>query len=240
MPGGVFGVDGAGFYGHLVPYGVDLVDPSQFVSLSQFYSQEGLLFNLRGERFVDESVSDAVSTMAVLEQPEARALLVIDQRVRDWWRDTPLVPGGALGPERFELASRRGARCAVANDVDEFADLPEEWGYDAPTIRDALRAASTAEPPGPRRRYDDRPLADPPYYVVDVCPAITFTFGGLVTDADARVLDSRGMPVPGLLAAGADAGGTFVRDYAGGLANALVFGLAAAAATARETRTATA
>jgi hypothetical protein len=31
-----------------------------------------------------------------------------------------------------------------------------------------------------------------------------------------------------LLAAGADAGGTFSRDYAGGLANAAVFGLRAA------------
>jgi hypothetical protein len=42
------------------------------------------------------------------------------------------------------------------------------------------------------------------------------------------VLDDRGAPIPGLLAAGADAGGVFVRAYAGGIANALIFGRQAA------------
>ena len=36
-------------------------------------------------------------------------------------------------------------------------------------------------------------------------------------------------PIPGLLAAGADAGGVSSRAYVGGLATALVFGLQAAA-----------
>jgi len=59
-------------------------------------------------------------------------------------------------------------------------------------------------------------------------PAITFTFGGLRVDADARVLDDDGRPIRGLHAAGADAGGLYVRAYAGGLAAALTFGLRAA------------
>jgi predicted oxidoreductase len=42
---------------------------------------------------------------------------------------------------------------------------------------------------------------------VELIPAITFTFGGLRVDADARVLNRRGSPIPGLLAAGADIGG---------------------------------
>jgi hypothetical protein len=45
--------------------------------------------------------------------------------------------------------------------------------------------------------------------------------------------------IPGLLAAGADAGGVFNRAYAGGLACALVFGLQTAA-TAAADRAATA
>ena len=59
-------------------------------------------------------------------------------------------------------------------------------------------------------------------------PAITFTFGGIRIDSRARVLDERGAPIPGLLAAGADAGGVYHRAYAGGLAAALAFGLQAA------------
>ena len=54
--------------------------------------------------------------------------------------------------------------------------------------------------------------------------------GGIRIDEHARALDGRSRPIPGLLAAGADAGG-LARDgaYTGGLANAAVFGLRAAA-----------
>ena len=80
----------------------------------------------------------------------------------------------------------------------------------------------------PGRRFDPLPLDKPPYYVVEAQAAITFTFGGILVDEHARALDSDGRPIPGLLAAGADAGGLFVRAYAGGLCAAAVFGLRAA------------
>ena len=71
--------------------------------------------------------------------------------------------------------------------------------------------------------------------MIEVIPAITFTFTGLRIDECARVLGADGEPIRGLLAAGADAGGVFHRAYAGGLAAALVFGLQAAA-TATQAR----
>ena len=82
--------------------------------------------------------------------------------------------------------------------------------------------------PDPPRQFDAVPIDRPPFYVIEAVPAITFTFGGVLIDEDARVLDGEGRPIPGLLAAGADAGGLYVRAYAGGLAAALVFGLRAA------------
>jgi succinate dehydrogenase/fumarate reductase flavoprotein subunit len=69
--------------------------------------------------------------------------------------------------------------------------------------------------------------------VVETEPAITFSFHGARIDDQARVLRPDGEPLPGLLAAGADAGGLWNRAYAGGLAAALVFGLTAAE-TARQ------
>jgi predicted oxidoreductase len=59
-------------------------------------------------------------------------------------------------------------------------------------------------------------------------PALTNTWGGLRTDADARVLDAAGAPIAGLLAAGADVGGLYHRAYGGGIAAGLTFGLRAA------------
>ena len=177
----------------------------------------------------------------MIDQPEARALLVYDQRVHDEWEMAPYVEG--VEPlDKFQLAYRRGARAAVAEDIDEFEALPEEWGYPGPASRDALyefNRQCEAGDPTPGRKLDAAPLVTPPYYVIEVIPAITFTFSGLRIDAEARVLDEAGQVIPGLLAAGADAGGVFHRAYAGGLACALVFGLQAAA-TATSERTASA
>src|SRR4029077_13919291 len=72
------------------------------------------------------------------------------------------------------------------------------------------------------------PPAQPPYYVIEAAPAITFTLGGLLIDRAARVRARHGGTVPGLLAAGSDAGGLYLGAYAGGLAAAFAFGLTAA------------
>ena len=106
-----------------------------------------------------------------------------------------------------------------------------EWGYPGLAVTDALdefNAACQQGRPDPPRALDVAPLVDPPYYVTELVPAITFTFGGLLIDPEARVLDRAGRPIAGLLAAGADAGGVWFRAYAGGIATALVFGLQAA------------
>ncbi len=228
--GAGFGKANAGFYGHLIPSGVPYTDPHEFTALSFYHSEHGVLFNLDGRRFCDETIGDHISTLAVLDQPEGRALLVTDQRVHDQWMMQPYVEG--VEPlDKFRLAYRLGARAAVADEVDEFEALPEEWGYPGPAIRDALAEFNRrceAGDPRPGRRLDAAPLVDPPYYVIEVVPAITNTWSGLTIDPQARVLDSDGVPIAGLLAAGADAGGVFHRAYAGGLATALVFGLQAA------------
>jgi succinate dehydrogenase/fumarate reductase flavoprotein subunit len=62
---------------------------------------------------------------------------------------------------------------------------------------------------------------------VRVAPGITTTLGGLAIDGRARVLRGDGIPLDGLYAVGADAGGISVGGYSSGLAAALVLGLAA-------------
>jgi hypothetical protein len=176
-------------------------------------------------------VADHLTTMALVGQPQARGLLVGDAvTYRDWI--TGSYVDGIEPANTFDACRRRGARCAVAATIDEFELIPDDWGYPGPKIRDAVAAFNaTARGDGdlsPTREFDSRPLDEPPFYVVEAAPAISFTLGGLLIDPAARVLASQGGTVPGLLAAGADAGGLYHGAYAGGLAPALVFGLAAA------------
>jgi succinate dehydrogenase/fumarate reductase flavoprotein subunit len=228
--GAAFGPPDAGFYGHLIPSKVAYDNPYEFTDLTFYHSEHGVLLNLEGRRFCDETVGDHLNTLYVLDQPEARALLVYDQRVHDEWMMAPYVEG--VEPlDKFQLAYRRSARAAVADDIEEFEALPDEWGYPGPAARDTLlefNRQCEAGAPNPSRKLDAAPLVAPPFYVIEVIPAITFTFSGLRIDPQARVLDESREVIPGLLAAGADAGGVFHRGYAGGLACALVFGLQAA------------
>ncbi|HST26481.1 MAG TPA: FAD-binding protein [Gaiellaceae bacterium] len=71
-------------------------------------------------------------------------------------------------------------------------------------------------------------LARPPYTAVRIVAGVTHTIGGLLVDAEARVLRWDETPIDGLFVAGVDAGLVASGGYASGLAQALVLGLAAA------------
>ncbi|MDT0202706.1 FAD-binding protein [Nocardioides sp. AE5] len=228
-----------GFYGHLVPTHIPFTGPEDFLPLSLFFSEHALLFNLRGERFTDESRGDHLTNMALLEQPEARGLLIADARVHREWITQPYVKG-SVTLDRFALASRRGGRVGVADDLAELAYLPEEWGYPGGAIaaaigrhNDALLAGGAIEPD---RERDRTPLTEGPYYVVECQPAITYPFHGLRIDPSARVLDEAGRPIQGLLCAGSDTGGIYHRAYAGGLATAAAFATRAVGTALGSTR----
>jgi fumarate reductase flavoprotein subunit len=112
-----------------------------------------------------------------------------------------------------EIAKRGGRAWYV---VDR-ADLGRETPYG--TIADAIERVRAT---GGTVEDRDGKLA------VHVIAAVTHTIGGLAIDEHARVVNRAGAPIPGLYAAGVDAGGWSTGGYASGLAAALVLGLAAA------------
>ncbi|GAA5055194.1 FAD-binding protein [Nocardia callitridis] len=218
----------SGFYGHLVPTEITFRDPGDFVALSLYYSEHALLFDVNNRRFTDETLGDHLTAMQLLQQPGARGLLVADDRVyREWIRASYVE--GAVAIDKFDLTQRRAGRCGVAETLDDFTYLPQEWGYDGPAIAEQIRrvnnAGAAVQPP---RTHDSTPLDQGPYYVIEARPALTFPFHGIRIDAHGRVLATNGRAIEGLFAAGSDIGGLYDHAYAGGIAPALVFGLAAA------------
>jgi predicted oxidoreductase len=89
----------------------------------------------------------------------------------------------------------------------------------------AIHAWETVDPV---RTESCRPLDKPEFYALIVRPAITYAFGGLSIDSNARVLDMDGAPIRGLLAAGGDVGDVYGVGYSGGLAVAMTLGMVAA------------
>jgi predicted oxidoreductase len=71
------------------------------------------------------------------------------------------------------------------------------------------------------------PVQTGPFYAVQVVIGDLGSFAGLKTDAQARVLDGEGRPVPGLYAAGNDMASIMGGNYPGGgitLGPAMTFG----------------
>jgi succinate dehydrogenase/fumarate reductase flavoprotein subunit len=205
---------GDGFYGHLVPRPLARFDTEDFLPLTQYHSCHGVLVNTGGRRFAEEWRGDEVSNQATLRQPGARALLLFDERVRAEHAVGPPYPHGQV-VDRLALASAAGAHVARAPTLKRLLAGMSGWGYDAAGLAETLRDRGAA-------------LRAPPFNAVEVQPTLTFTFGGLRADADGRVLDGRGRPVPRLFAAGADVGGLQGPGYVGGLVLGLVFGPRAA------------
>ena len=232
------------FYGHTMPALPADVPLRRWTAVTQYYTQDALLINERGERFFDESrsMADETAPFEIVRQPNGRAWIVMDRRIHD----EEALPGRSPSPvERlFAAAAAAGAPTVVASTLDELADGLADQGMDRAGLLATLGAfaaavadGTTASLPVPRRGAPFA-LAEPPFRAIAVRAGITFTLGGIAVDADLRVLDDEDRPIPGLFAAGADAGGTYDAGYMGGLVLGLVQGRAAGELDAREARAA--
>ena len=182
-------------------------------------------------------MADETAAFEIVRQPEGRAWLVMDRRIHD---DVPL-PGRS--PARvgaaYANAVAAGAPTVTADSIGELADGLAALGRRSSRVPGdhrcfdrALAAGSGETLPVPRTRSPFG-LVEPPFRALEVRPGITFTLGGIDVDADLRVLDREGRPIPSLFAAGADAGGTYDGGYMGGLVLGLVQGRAAGRSAAQ-------
>lgn len=226
------------FYGHTMPGLPADVPPDRWVSVTQYYTQDAILVNTWGERFFDESrsMADETAPFEIVRQPGGRAWLVMDRRIHE---DEPLAGRSpARVRQAFANAEAAGAPSVTAGTLDELADGLAAMGVNragflatVDAFGRAVAAGTTAGLPVPRRRAPFA-LVEPPFRALAVRPGITFTLGGIDVDSDLRVLDTTGTPMPGLYAAGADAGGTYDGGYMGGLVLGLVQGRAVGLAAA--------
>ena len=200
----------------------------------------GIMVNAEGKRFVDEGADFRNYTYArygrvILNQPQQFAWQVFDAKVAELLRDeyrirqVTKVEAGSLDElaAKLEGVSPEGFLATVA---DYNASIDTEAPFD-PSVKDG-RGTRGLEIP---KSNWANPLDTPPFTAFQITCGITFTFGGLTVDTDARVIDTDGHAIPGLYAAGELVGGLFYFNYPGGtgLTSGSVFGRIAGAGAGR-------
>jgi hypothetical protein len=199
-----------------------------------------------GARFVDEAGSyyDFMAALfaAMPDGAPVEAWLVCDHRfIRRYGLGHAMPAPLPLGPSLRSGYLKRGrtiAELARACDVPEecLVATVETYNRDARDGRDPAfgRGATPYEraggDPSQRPNPNVAPIVHAPFYAVKVLPGSLGTFAGLRTDAEARVLDARGMAIPGLYACGADMASVMGGRYPSGgitLGPAMTFGFIA-------------
>lgn len=200
----------------------------------------GIMINARGRRFVDEGADFRNYTYAkygrvILEQPGQFAWQIFDRKVSHLLRDEYRIRRvtKVVADTLQELVAR-------LEDVDAEAALAEIAAYNAavdtstpfdPNVKDGRATRGLAVN---KSNWANR-LDEGPFEAYAVTCGVTFTFGGLRIDGQARVISTDGTPIPGLYAAGELVGGLFYFNYPGGtgLTSGAVFGRIAGAEAGR-------
>ncbi|MDH3683400.1 MAG: FAD-dependent tricarballylate dehydrogenase TcuA [Acidimicrobiia bacterium] len=197
--------------------------------LSRYSYPYGILLNRDGERFVDEASDEvwltyAKTGSAIREQPGAWAVQIFDQRtvrlLEPRYSTANPVEADTIG----ELARKLDLPVAAAErTVEAYNAATTADGEFEPFVKDGRSTAVALTPPKSNWAL---PLDRPPFVAYPVCCGITFTYGGLHIDTDARVIDTTGRAMPNLYATGEIAGGFFYHNYpaGSGLVRGAVFG----------------
>ncbi|MBS0335687.1 MAG: FAD-dependent oxidoreductase [Proteobacteria bacterium] len=202
----------------------------------------GIVVDRSGRRMFDEGRGlvhetwEEYSRAIHFAAPGRKAWAILDARLRDIAgherairSEVPPIEAGTLG----ELAALAGiAPQGLADTVAAYnaACTADPAGFDA-TRADGLAAAAGLAPP---KSNWARALSVQPYLAYPLIGAIAYTFGGVATDTEARVLGPDG-PIAGLYAAGEMTGHFYgTAPNAVAVLRALVYGrIAGRAAAAR-------
>ena len=174
-----------------------------------------IMVNRSGRRFVDEMGLRDVVSAAILAQQGGSAFLVFDDSIR---RSLAAIESYVRIGIVLEAQTPEALGALIDSSMDR-AVL-------AATIATYNQAQASGNDGEFNRSSMARSLSVPPFYAIDVMPAIHHTMGGVRIDTETRVISTAGNIIPGFYAAGEVVGGIHGNNRLGGnaLADIIVFG----------------
>ncbi len=176
----------------------------------------GIVVNKHGKRFYDEGQATFELTFELIayevwRNQDQQAYFIADQTIANnadvmalAMTDQPPITADTLE----DLADQLGLeRDSLLETIAAYNASVGEGEFD-PYKVDGLSTVGL-EPPKSNWAYR---LENAPFIAFPMTAAICFTYGGLKTDTDARVLATNGRPIPGLYAAG-EITGLFYHEY---------------------------
>ena len=166
-----------------------------------------IAINRNGERYVDESQGLLINGRAALDQPGQVVALVFDETIQQ-------AHETQMSIETFKTLNLPVIEADTIEGLAAQIKVPPEA---LKTTVDAFNASVRGEAaPGahPPKGVLAFKVATPKFYAFyPLVPAITQTFGAIVTNAQAEVLEPDGRVIPGLYAAGNCAGPLYYDNY---------------------------
>lgn len=239
---------GAGTAGQFDGIHAELVDTRTDTPDAVIWAHNyGIVVNENCERFYDEGEDYLFASFELIAHDtwryqNQRSYFVTDKTVMQQFEGHWAYETTDLPPEE-------------ANTIGELA---EKLGLDPEKLEETVNAFNAAcdretefntvimdgkgttgiEPP---KSNWANPIETPPFYGFPMTANLTFTYGGIKTDTDARVVSTNGVPIPGLYAAG-EMTGLYYHEYppATSVLRSLTFGRIAGTNVAKALSKATA
>ena len=189
------------------------VNPNEILN-----SYHGIIVDLHGNRFVDESSTYVIKSLECAKKTlENKAWAIIDSKCHTLPKVTKRFT--MLNTHFFKADTLEELAGMLKISADKLKKVVADYNK---RIDDGT--LSGMNPPCTYKKPFK--LADGPFYAFPFEGGMTATFGGPLINAKAEVQNLEGRSIPGLYAAGNAAGGLFYRNYIGGaqFGGATVFG----------------
>ena len=222
----------------MYPQGVETVPGhglAATASSTDTMKKSGAIYvNKLGQRYVDENAALGVLTDKTVEQSDHIAYIVMDAKAwKEYVRkslEDKLVPNEETLMTWTKIVNNGRPVMAVSDNLAEAAKTmgvdPEGLAKTVAHWNDMVKAGKDTD----FNRKITGGLGEGPYYIVEQKVRYQTTLGGLKADADLRILDKAGKPIPGLYGAGCVVGGANGADSLTAMMNswAIVSGVVSA------------